>query len=68
MKPTPAAWTPIATLECQIGIFVRWVTENHPTVFRRLARHVMKRCLPKGSRAVVNGLPLREGKVRFGLD
>src|SRR5215471_6820920 len=31
---------------------VLWVTENHPAVFRRLARHVMKRRLPKGNRAV----------------
>jgi hypothetical protein len=52
MKPTPAAWTPIATLEREIGTFVLWVTENHPAVFRRLARHVMKRRLPKGNRAV----------------
>jgi hypothetical protein len=52
MKPTPAAGTPIATLERQIGTFVLWVTENHPAVFRRLARHVMKRRLPKGNRAV----------------
>jgi hypothetical protein len=26
--------------------------ENHPAVFRRLSRHVMKRRLPKGNRAV----------------
>jgi hypothetical protein len=37
MKPTPAAGTPIATLEREIGTFVLWVTENHPAVFRRLA-------------------------------
>ena len=52
MKPTPAAGTPLATLEREIGTFVLWVTENHPAVFRRLARHVMKRRLPKGNRAV----------------
>src|SRR5215469_14069060 len=52
MKPTPAARTPIATLECQIGTLVLWVTEKHPALFRRLARHVMKRRLPKGDRAV----------------
>ena len=52
MKPTPAAGTPLATLEREIGTFVLWVTENHPAVFRRLARHVMKRRLPKGTRAV----------------
>src|SRR4029077_9583799 len=52
MKPTPAARTPIATLEREIGTFVLWVTENHPAVFRRFARHVMKRRLPKGNRAV----------------
>jgi hypothetical protein len=52
MKPTPAAGTPIATLEREIGTFVLWVTENHPAVFRRLAWYVMKRRLPKGNRAV----------------
>jgi hypothetical protein len=52
MKPTPVAWTPIATLEREIGTFVLWVTENHPAVFRRLARQVMKRRLPKGNCAV----------------
>ena len=52
MKPTPAAGTPIATLEREIGTFVLRVTENHPAVFRRLARHVMKRRLPKGNGAV----------------
>src|SRR5262245_59713004 len=41
----------VATLEREIGSFVLWVTD-HPAVFRRLARHVMKRRLPEGNRAV----------------
>jgi hypothetical protein len=52
MKPTPAAGTPIATLEREIWTFVLRVAQNHPAVFRRLARHVVKRRLPKGNRAL----------------